>query len=97
MRNGCRCAGVCARSLEALLGVLRVIVRMNEIVQHTWMLRLMRADLFEKLGGLLLLRKSLGAFRNSAQDGQAIEQLRFVVWIFGVDCGHGVAIILIAH
>jgi RNA polymerase sigma-70 factor (ECF subfamily) len=74
--------------------MLRIVVRVNEIVQDAWMVRLARVHLFEQLCGLPLSLESLRPFRNRAQDGQSIKQLRLVIRIFGIDGRHGVAVVV---
>ena len=63
MRYGRRCLGIGARCLQTLLCVLGIIVGVNEVVQHTRMVRMARVNVLEKLGGLttelLKSRKSL--------------------------------------
>src|SRR5215471_11582562 len=77
--------------------MLRIVICMNEIVQYAWMVRLPRVHLFEELRGLPLTLKSFGPFRNRPQYRQSTEQSGFVIWIFGVDGCHGVAVILVAR
>src|SRR6516165_4609470 len=61
------CLGICPSRFETQWCVLRIVVRVNQIVQDSWMVRLARIHLFEQFCGLTLSLESLGAFRNSAQ------------------------------
>jgi hypothetical protein len=70
-----------------------IVVRMNEIVQHTRVIRMIGVNSFKKLRSLPLLLKSLGAFRDRTEDRQSIEQGGFVIRILGVDRRHRVAVI----
>src|SRR6516164_11362651 len=88
-RGGLR---ICSSRLLTQLCMFRIVIRVNEIVQDAWMVRLVRVHLFEQLCGLALSFESLGPLRNSAEDRQPIEQLRFVIWIFGVYGRHGIAV-----
>ena len=66
--------GIGSRRLEALLCVLRIIVGVNEVVQHTRMVRMARVNVLEKLGGLTAeLLKSRKSLRNRTQDRQSLE------------------------
>src|SRR5262245_36744671 len=96
MGHGGGCLRIRPSRSETQLCVLRIVIGVNEIVQYAWMVRLPRVHLFEKFRGLPLPLESLGPFRNSPQNRQSIEQLRFVVWIFGVYGRHRVAVILVA-
>ena len=79
--------GIGSRRLEALFRVLRIIVGVNQVMQHAWMIRMARINVLEELGGLTAeLLKSGKSLRNSAQDRQSVEQLCFVIWIFVVGC-----------
>src|SRR6516162_4767676 len=82
---------------ETQLCVLRIVVRVNEIMQDAWMVRLVRVHLFEQLCGLALSFESLGPLRNSAEDGQPVKQLRFVIRIFGVYGRHRIAVIPVTY
>src|SRR5215469_13825448 len=97
MRHLCGRLRVGTSRFETQLCVLRIVVCVNEIMQDTWMVRLSGIHLFEQLCGLPLLLEPLGSFRNSAQDGQSIKQLRFVIRIFGVGSSHGVAVVLVSR
>src|SRR6516225_2031371 len=97
MRHRRSCLGIGSRRLETLLCVLRIIVGVNEVVQHTWMIRMARVNVLEKLGGLTAeLLKSRKSLRNRTQDRQSVEQLGFVIWMFVVDCCHCIPIVLVS-
>src|SRR5262249_227314 len=96
MRYGCRCLRIGPRRLEALLGVLRIVIGGNKVVQYTGMVWMVGVHLFEEPGSLPLRLKALGAFRNRAEDGQSIKQLCLIIGKLGIDRSHSVPVMLIA-
>ena len=91
------CLGVGSRRLEALFCVLRIIVGVNEVMQHTWMIWMARVNVLEELGGLTAeLLKSRESPPEWHPDQTIRRQLCFVIWIFVVGCRHRIPIALVA-
>src|SRR5256885_10556513 len=70
----------------------RIVIHMDEIVQHTWMVRTPCVDLLEERGCLRLALKTIRTFFNRPQNGKAVEKLGLIVWKAGISCGHGIAV-----
>ena len=87
--------GVFACGLEPLLGMCRIVIHMDQIVQHTWMVRTAGVDLLEELGCLRLALKTLRAFLDCPQNGKAVEKLGLIVWKAGISCSHDIAVAFI--
>src|SRR5215472_13598611 len=96
MGHGGGCLGVGPRCRQTLLGVLRIVVGVNEVVQSPWMVRLVGIHLLKEFRRLPLLLKSLGSLRDSTKDRQSIKQCRFVIGIFSIDSRHRVTVMLVA-
>src|SRR5258705_9946227 len=88
--------GVGSGRLETICSMCWIIVSVNQVVQDTRMLRILCVYLFKEPGCCNLFLKILAAFFDRTQNRKTIEKLRFIVWIFRVDCFHLVSVRLIA-
>src|SRR6267143_669030 len=70
----------------------RIVIHMDLILQHTWMVRTAGVDLLEELGCLRLALKTLRTFLDCPQDGKAVEKLGLIVRKAGISCRHGIAV-----
>src|SRR5712692_6419849 len=70
----------------------RIVIHMDLIVQHTWMVRTAGVDLLEELGCLRLALKTLRTFLDCPQNGKAVEKLGLIVRKAGISCSHGVPV-----
>jgi len=59
--------------------VCRIVIEMDQIMQHTRMVWTVGVDLLEELGCLRLARKTLGTFLDCPQNGKAVEELGLIV------------------
>src|SRR5438128_2097883 len=75
----------------------RIVVHMDQIVQHTWMIRTAGVDLLEELGRLRLALKTLRTFLDCPQNGKAVEKLGLIVRKAGISCSHGIAVAFVAR
>src|SRR5438445_2155999 len=87
---------VLARCFKPLLGVCRIVIEMDQIMQHTWMVWTVGVDLLEEFGCLRLALKTLRAFLDCPQNGKAVEKLGFIVRKAGISCSHGIAVAFVA-
>src|SRR5258706_9811909 len=88
--------GVGSGCLETIYSMCWIIIPVNQVVQDTRMLRILCVYLFKEPGCCNLSLKILAAFFDRTQNRKPIEKLRFVIWIFLVDCFHLVSVRLIA-
>src|SRR6267142_1648477 len=70
----------------------RIVIHMDLIVQHTWMVRTAGVDLLEELGCLRLALKTFRTFLDCPQNGQAVEKFGLIVRKAGISCSHGIAV-----
>src|SRR4029077_4617642 len=70
----------------------RIVIHMDQIVQHTWMVRTAGVDLLKELGCLRLALKTLRTFLDCPQNGKAVEKLGFIVRKAGISCSHCIAV-----
>src|ERR1700674_2436123 len=65
---------------------------MDQIVQHTGMVRPVGVDLLEELGSLRLALKTLRTFLDCPQNGKAVEKLGLIVRKAGISYSHSIAV-----
>src|SRR5437867_5805175 len=70
----------------------RIVIHMDQIVQHTWMVRTAGVDLLEELGCLRLALKTLRTFLDCPQNGKAVEKPGLIVRKAGKSYDHGIAV-----
>src|ERR1700704_6501706 len=75
----------------------RIVIYMDQIVQHTWMVRTAGVDLLEELGCLRLGLKTLRTFLDCPQNGKAVEKLGLIVRKAGISCSHGIAVAFVSR
>ena len=73
----------------------RIVVPVNEVVEHAGVLLVVRVDGLEELDRLALHLESLRPFPDRSEDRKAVEQLGLVVRIFRVGGSHLVPIALV--
>ena len=83
------------RSGQTRFGMNGIVVGVNEVVQHSWMLCVVSVDRLEEGDRTALHLESLRAFPDSAEDRQAIEQRGLIVRILRVRGGHLLAVGLV--
>src|SRR6266403_1169519 len=89
--------GVSTCHSEPSFGVHRVVICMNQVVQHTRMVWGVGVNFLKELGCRYLVVKTFGAFSDCPQNGKAVEKLGLIVRKAGVGCSHGVAIGCVAR
>src|SRR5215468_11382073 len=77
--------------------MLRIVVRVNQIVQDTRMVWLTSVHVFKQCGSVFLLLESFGALWHRAEDGESVEQLCLVIRILRTGGRHCVPVPLIAR
>src|SRR6266852_2102857 len=70
----------------------RIVIYMDQIVQHTWMTRTAGVDLLEELGCLRLALKTLRTILDCPQNGKAVEKLGLIVRKTGISCSHSITV-----
>jgi hypothetical protein len=97
MRHGRGRPGVRARSRQAAFRMNGVIVGVNEIVQHSRMLLVVRVDRFKQGDRAALHLESLCPFSDAAEDRETIKQRRLIIAILRVRGGHLIPVRLVAR
>jgi hypothetical protein len=83
------------RNRETGLGVNGIVVGVNEVVQHSRMLFVVSVDRLEEVDRSALHLESLRPFPQRAENRQAIEQRRLIVWIPRLCGRHLIAVSLV--
>src|SRR5258706_5602891 len=78
MRDGGSRFRVLARCFKPLLGVCRIVIEMDQIMQDTRMVWTMDVDLFEELGCLRLALKTLRTFLDCPENAKTVEKLGLI-------------------
>src|ERR1700757_2800385 len=70
----------------------RIVIHVDQIVQHTWMVGIAGIDLLEEVGCLRLAFKPLRTFLDCPQNGEAVEKFCLIVRKAGMSCSHSLAV-----
>ena len=97
VRHGSGRPGVRRAQPPSRFGMNGIIVGVNEIVQHSRMLLVVRVDRFEEGDRTALHLESLCPFSDGAENRQTIKQRRLIVGILRVRGGHLLAVGLVAR
>ena len=87
--------GVRTRNSQARFSMNRIVVGVNEVVQHSRMLLVVSVDRFEEGDRTALHLESLRAFSDGAEDRQAIKQRGLIVGVLRVRGSHLLAVGLV--
>src|SRR5438876_4145625 len=84
-----------ARGFEPVSGMARIVVDMNQVVENTRVVRILRVDLLEELCRESLPLEALTAFLDRCQKRESIKQFGLVIWVGRVRARHRIHVGLV--